>query len=82
MSIAQAQITCVIADDHPAVLDSVSRVLAAHGIGVLAAARDGEDAVRAIQEHEPTVAVVDLKTLTVLTRIKPGGGPDGMAWGR
>ena len=61
MSIAQAQITCVIADDHPAVLDSVSRVLAAHGIGILATARDGEDAVRAIQEHEPTVAVVDLR---------------------
>jgi len=24
---ADAQITCVVADDHPAVLDSVSRVL-------------------------------------------------------
>ena len=35
----QAQITCVIADDHPAVLDSVSRVLADRGIGVVAQAR-------------------------------------------
>ena len=54
------QITCVIADDHPAVLDSVSRVLAASGIGVVAQARDGEDALRAIEEHKPLVAVVDL----------------------
>jgi CheY-like chemotaxis protein len=56
----QTQITCVIADDHPAVLDSVSRVLAARGIGVVAQARDGEDALRAIEEHKPLVAVVDL----------------------
>ena len=56
----QTQITCVIADDHPAVLDSVSRVLAARGIGVVAQARDGEDALRAIEVHKPLVAVVDL----------------------
>ena len=56
----QTQITCVIADDHPAVLDSVSRVLAARGIGVVAQARDGEDALRAIEEYKPLVAVVDL----------------------
>ena len=56
-----AQITCVIADDHPAVLDSVSRVLASHGINVVAQARDGEDAVRAIEDHKPQVAVVDLR---------------------
>jgi DNA-binding NarL/FixJ family response regulator len=54
-------ITCVIADDHPAVLDSVSRVLAAQGIEILAQVRDGEDAVKAIEEHKPQVAVVDLR---------------------
>ena len=58
---AVAQITCVVADDHPAVLDSVSRVLAKHGIAVLAQARDGEDALRAIEEHKPHVALVDLR---------------------
>jgi DNA-binding NarL/FixJ family response regulator len=58
---AGAQITCVVADDHPAVLDSVSRVLAKHGIAVLAQARDGEDALRAIEEHKPHVALVDLR---------------------
>jgi DNA-binding NarL/FixJ family response regulator len=58
---ADAQITCVIADDHPAVLDSVSRVLGTFGINIVAQARDGEDAIRAIEEHKPQVAVVDLR---------------------
>ena len=57
----QTAITCVIADDHPAVLDSVSRVLGDQGVDVVAQARDGEDAVRAIEEHRPQVAVVDLR---------------------
>jgi DNA-binding NarL/FixJ family response regulator len=57
----QKQITCVLADDHPAVLDSVSRVLTSHGINVVAQVRDGEDAVRAIEKYKPQVAVVDLR---------------------
>jgi two-component system nitrate/nitrite response regulator NarL len=60
-TVAQEQITCIIADDHPAVLDSVSRVLSGHGIRIVAQVRDGEDAVRAIEEHKPQVAVVDLR---------------------
>jgi two-component system nitrate/nitrite response regulator NarL len=56
-----AQITCIIADDHPAVLDSVARVLAGEGIDVVAQVRDGEDAVLAIEKHQPTVAVIDLR---------------------
>jgi DNA-binding NarL/FixJ family response regulator len=55
------QLTCVVADDHPAVLDSLSRVLAANGIDVVARVRDGEDAIRAIDEHQPDVAVIDLR---------------------
>jgi DNA-binding NarL/FixJ family response regulator len=55
------QLTCVVADDHPAVLDSLSRVLAANGIDVVARVRDGEDAIRAIDEHQPVVAVIDLR---------------------
>jgi len=57
----ETQITCVIADDHPAVLDSVARVLASHGINVVAQVRDGEDAVRAIETHRPQVAVIELR---------------------
>jgi two-component system, NarL family, nitrate/nitrite response regulator NarL len=55
------RITCVIADDHPAVLDSLARVLQSKGIAVVAQVRDGDDAVRAIEEHEPAVAVIDLR---------------------
>jgi DNA-binding NarL/FixJ family response regulator len=61
MTSAAVQLTCVIADDHPAVLDSLSRVIEANGIDVLARVRDGEDAIRAIDEHQPVVAVIDLR---------------------
>jgi DNA-binding NarL/FixJ family response regulator len=54
-------ITCVIADDHPAVLDSLARILEGKGISVVAKVRDGDDAVSAIEQHEPTVAVLDLR---------------------
>jgi len=56
-----APITCVIGDDHPAVLDSISRLLGARGFNVLGVARDGEDTLRAIEEHAPQVAIVDLR---------------------
>ena len=58
---ADPPLTCVIADDHPAVLDSLSRVIEGHGIAVLACVRDGEDAIRAIDEYRPVVAVIDLR---------------------
>jgi two-component system nitrate/nitrite response regulator NarL len=58
---AVAQLTCVVADDHPAVLDSLSRVIEGHGITVVARVRDGEDAIQAIDEHRPVVAVIDLR---------------------
>jgi DNA-binding NarL/FixJ family response regulator len=54
-------LTCVVADDHPAVLDSLSRVIEGHGIRVVARVRDGEDAIQAIDEHRPVVAVIDLR---------------------
>jgi two-component system nitrate/nitrite response regulator NarL len=57
----EPRITCVVADDHPAVLDAVSRTVAQHGVEVVAAVRDGEDAVRAILELRPTVAIVDYR---------------------
>ena len=57
----QAQITCVLADDHPAVLDSIARVLTSQGFNVVAQARDGEDALKAIDELKPQVSIVDLR---------------------
>ncbi len=61
MTSAALQLTCVVADDHPAVLDSLSRVIEGHGIKVVGRVRDGEDAIRAIDELQPDVAVIDLR---------------------
>ncbi len=53
-------VTCVVADDHPSVLDSVSRYLEAAGIGVVASVLRADDAVREIETHRPTTALVDI----------------------
>ena len=55
------RITCLLADDHPAVLDSISRVLASQGFDVVGQARDGEDAVKEIEAKKPQVSIVDLR---------------------
>jgi DNA-binding NarL/FixJ family response regulator len=54
-------ITCLVADDHPAVVQAVSEVLIAGGIDVVAQSRDGEEALAAIQQKEPRVALLDLR---------------------
>lgn len=53
-------ITCVVADDHPALVEAVRVLLAAEGFKVVATATDGEEALRLIEEHRPDVAVLDL----------------------
>jgi DNA-binding NarL/FixJ family response regulator len=52
-------LTCVVADDHPAVSDSVCRFLESCGIAVVARVADGAAAADAIELHRPTVAVLD-----------------------
>jgi DNA-binding NarL/FixJ family response regulator len=54
-------LTCVIADDHPPILDAVARFLAGAGADVLAAARDGEAALAAVEQHKPQVCLADLR---------------------
>jgi DNA-binding NarL/FixJ family response regulator len=54
-------ITCVVADDHPAVLEAVVEFLAQAGIDVVARARDGEEALERIEERKPQVALVDVR---------------------
>lgn len=57
-----AKITCVVADDHPPIVDAVARLLAATGeIDVVATARDGEAALAAVTTHRPAVCVADLR---------------------
>ena len=55
-----APVTCVVADDHPAVLDAVSQFLAHRGISVVGRAQDGEEALEQIEHHAPAVALVDI----------------------
>ena len=57
---APDQVTCVIADDHPAVLDSVSRYLESSGIAIVGRATRADEAVREIVSHRPVTALVDI----------------------
>ena len=56
----QEALTCALVDDHPAVLDAVSRFLESNGVAVVAALSNGTAAVEQIQQLRPAVAVVDL----------------------
>jgi two-component system response regulator DesR len=53
--------TCVVADDHPAVLESVSRYLEARDVRVVGRARDGEEAVALIEAQRPALALLDIR---------------------
>lgn len=73
-------ITCVIADDHPSVLQFLSRFLSNSEITITASARDGEEALRKIEQTSPDVAVLDarmprLSGLEVLRRLTAAGNP-------
>jgi DNA-binding NarL/FixJ family response regulator len=54
-------ITCLVADDHPAVVQAVSEVLAGNGIDIAGQARDGEQALAGIEKMQPNVALLDLR---------------------
>ena len=54
-------ITCVIADDHPPVLQFLSRYLSNAGITVTASTRDGDEALRKIEQTKPAVAILDAR---------------------
>jgi len=73
-------ITCVIADDHPPVLQFLSRYLSSNEITVTASARDGAEALQKIEQTRPTVAVLDsrmprLSGIDVLKEIGARGLP-------
>jgi DNA-binding NarL/FixJ family response regulator len=57
---ATEKVTCVVADDHPALVEAVSVLLEAEGIDVVARAGDGAQALAAIEQLQPSVAVLDL----------------------
>jgi DNA-binding NarL/FixJ family response regulator len=54
-------ITCIVADDHPAMLTAVAEILVAHGVQVVGRAADGQDALAQIEAKKPAVALVDVR---------------------
>lgn len=58
---AERPVTCLVADDHPAVLEAVVEFLETGGVEVVARARDGEEALARIVERQPAVALVDVR---------------------
>lgn len=54
-------VSCLVADDHPAVLEAVSEYLEGAGIRVAGRARDGEEALAKIEALRPAIALVDLR---------------------
>ncbi len=53
--------TVLLADDHPGILDAVSKYLERHGIDVVARAKDGREALRQIAETQPAIALLDIR---------------------
>jgi DNA-binding NarL/FixJ family response regulator len=54
-------VACVIADDHPAVLEAVAEFVAHGGIEIVGRASDGEEALALIEQRRPDVALVDVR---------------------
>jgi DNA-binding NarL/FixJ family response regulator len=55
------QLTILVADDHPAVLEAVCDYLESNGITVVGRATSGNEALEKIETRRPTVALVDLR---------------------
>jgi DNA-binding NarL/FixJ family response regulator len=56
-----AGVTCLVADDHPALVEAVADVLAGHGYTVVGRARDGQEALQKIEARRPRIALVDVR---------------------
>jgi DNA-binding NarL/FixJ family response regulator len=54
-------VRCLVADDHPALLQAVCDYLQANGLAVVGTAPDGERAVAVAAEAHPDVALVDFR---------------------
>jgi DNA-binding NarL/FixJ family response regulator len=53
---------CIVADDHPAIIDAVARFIEGErDIELIARAGDGEQALRLIEQERPDVALLDIR---------------------
>jgi DNA-binding NarL/FixJ family response regulator len=57
----RSETTCVIADDHPPIIDCLSRYLTGAGFTVLGTAQDGQAALAQIVAHRPRVCIADVR---------------------
>jgi len=61
-TVASTTIHVVVADDHPAILDAVSRFLESErGFELVGRAGDGETALQVIEEVKPEIALLDIR---------------------
>src|SRR4051794_24848335 len=61
-SVASTVIRCVVADDHPAILDAVSRFLESEsGFELVGRAGNGERVLQLIDELAPEIALLDIR---------------------
>lgn len=61
MTETAARLTCLVADDHPAVLEAVSEYLEEAGVAVVARAGTGPEALEKLVARRPEVALVDVR---------------------
>lgn len=61
MSEREPKTTCLVADDHPAMIEAVCAVLEEHGIEIAGRAKDGEEALAKLEALQPAVALLDVR---------------------
>jgi DNA-binding NarL/FixJ family response regulator len=54
-------ISCLVADDHPVMVEAVCAFLTDHGIEIAGRAQNGNEALEKIEARRPDVALVDLR---------------------
>jgi len=57
----QTGVSCLVADDHPAMVEAICDVLGECGVAVVGRAADGDEALAKIQARRPDTALVDLR---------------------
>jgi two-component system response regulator DesR len=61
MTIDRHEITCLIADDHPPIIDCLERYLRGAGFDVVGTAPDGEAALAQIAAQAPRICIADVR---------------------
>src|SRR5438128_11641517 len=57
---SEDSLSCILVDDHPAILDSVGRYLAANGVEVVGTAQNSAEGLALLESKRPTVALFDI----------------------